>query len=49
MKNKITTIIILLSTAIASGYFLYDLLKKLGLGDTFDFDLFEDVDQDEEL
>lgn len=47
MKNKITTLIILLSTAIASGYFLYELLKKLGLGDTFDFDFFEDIDLDE--
>jgi len=49
MKNKIGTSILLLATAIASGYALYELLKKAGLGDSFDFDLFEDIDKDDQL
>jgi hypothetical protein len=49
MKNKAVTSVLLLATAIASGYALYELLKRLGLGDSFDFDLFEDIDQDEAL
>lgn len=49
MKNKTVTSILLLATAIASGYALYELLKKLGLGDSFDFDLFEDIDEDNGL
>lgn len=49
MKNKIGTSILLLATAIASGYALYELLKKAGLGDTFDFDLFEDIDNDQDV
>lgn len=49
MKNKIVTSILLLATAIASGYALYELLKKAGLGDTFDFDLFEDIDNDQDV
>jgi hypothetical protein len=39
----------LLATAIASGYALYSILKMAGLGDTFDFDLFEDIDEDDQL
>jgi hypothetical protein len=49
MKNKIVTSILLLATAIASGYALYELLKKAGLGDTFDFDLSEDIDKDDQF
>jgi hypothetical protein len=49
MKNKIGSSILLLATAIASGYALYELLKKAGLGDTFDFDLFEDIDEDQDV
>ena len=48
MKNKLITGTLLLATAIASGYALYELLRKAGLGDTFDFDFFEDVDQEQE-
>ena len=48
MKNKIGTTILLLATAIASGYELYSLIKITGLGDAFDFDLHEDVDQEQE-
>jgi hypothetical protein len=39
----------LLATAITSGYALYSLLKMAGLGDTFDFDLFEDIDEDQDI
>ena len=49
MKNKIGTSVLLLATAIASGYALYELLKKAGLGDSFDLDLFEDIDKDDQL
>ncbi len=49
MKNKIGSSILLLATAIASGYALYELLKRAGLGDTFDFDLFEDIDEDQDV
>ena len=49
MKNKIMTTILLLSSAIASGYFLYSILKVMGLGDSFHFDLFEDVDEEDEF
>jgi hypothetical protein len=49
MKNKMGTTIILLATAIASGYALYELLKRTGLGDTFDFDLSEDIEEDDQL
>jgi hypothetical protein len=49
MKNKVSTGILLLATAIASGYALYSILKMAGLGDSFDFDLFEDIDEDDQL
>jgi hypothetical protein len=49
MKNKVSTGILLLATAIASGYALYELLKRAGLGDSFDFDLSEDIDEDDQL
>jgi hypothetical protein len=49
MKNKIGTTVLLLATAIASGYALYSILKMAGLGDSFDFDLFEDIDEDDQL
>jgi hypothetical protein len=45
--KKIRTSILLLATAIASGYVLFEILKKTGLGDAFDFDLFEDIDNDQ--
>ena len=49
MKNKVGTTVLLLATAIASGYALYSILKMAGLGDSFDFDLFEDIDEDDQL
>lgn len=49
MKNKIGTSLLLLATAIASGYALYYLIKMSGLGDSFDFDLSEDIDEDDQL
>lgn len=49
MKNKIGTSVLLLATAIASGYALYELLKRAGLGDSFDFDLSEDIDEDDQF
>lgn len=48
MKNKFFTTVLCFLAAIASGYILHELLKKVGLGDTFDFDLFEDVDLENE-
>jgi len=49
MKNKMATTLLLLATAIASGYALFSLLKMAGLGDTFDFDLNEDIDNDQDV
>lgn len=49
MKNKIGTTVLLLATAIASGYALYSLIKMAGLGDSFDFDLSEDIDEDDQF
>ena len=48
MKNKLFVSAFIFIMAITSGYDLYELLKKAGLGDTFDFDLFEDIDQFED-
>ena len=48
MKNKTFTFFTLIALAITSGFALYELLKKAGLGDTFDFDLFEDIDIENE-
>ena len=49
MKNKIGTTVLLLATAIASGYALYSLIKMAGLGDSFDFDLSEDIEEDDQF
>lgn len=38
---------LLLVTAILSGYMLLEFLKKAGFKDAFDFDLFEDIDQED--
>jgi hypothetical protein len=48
MKNKFFTTILCFLASIASGYALYQLLKRIGLGDTFDFNLFEDIDLENE-
>jgi hypothetical protein len=42
MKKNVIGIVVLLATAIASGYALLTILKKAGLEDLFDFDLNED-------
>jgi len=48
MKN-LKIIGVLLATAIATGYLLNQILKKAGLEEAFDFDLFaEDIDVDQE-
>jgi hypothetical protein len=48
MRN-IKIIGVLLATAIATGYLLNEILKKAGLEDSFDFDLFgEDIDVDQD-
>ena len=46
--KKIKVIGVLLATAIASGYALFIFLKKAGIEDIFDFDLNEDIDNDQE-
>jgi hypothetical protein len=38
---------VLLVTAILSGYLLLEFLKKAGFQNAFDFDLFEDIDQED--
>jgi len=48
MNKKLTSLVVLLATAILSGYALFTFLKKAGIEDIFDFDLVEDID-DEEL
>ena len=37
---------VLLATAMISGYAMFSFLKKAGLDDIFDFDLTEDIDED---
>jgi hypothetical protein len=37
---------VLLATAILSGYAMFSFLKKAGLDDIFDFDLGEDIDEE---
>lgn len=39
---------VLLATAIATGYLLNELIKKAGIEDIFDFDLNEDIDNDQD-
>jgi hypothetical protein len=46
MKN-LKVIGVLLATAIATGYLLNEFLKKAGVEDIFDFDLSEDIDNDQ--
>jgi hypothetical protein len=47
MKN-LKVIGVLLATAIATGYLLNEFLKKAGVEDIFDFDLSEDIDNDQD-
>ena len=46
MNKKFTSLVVLLATAILSGYALFTFLKKAGIDDIFAFDL---DDEDEEL
>jgi hypothetical protein len=45
--KSIKIIGVLLATAIATGYLLNEFLKKAGMKDIFDFDLNEDIDNDQ--
>jgi hypothetical protein len=47
VKKKLITSLVLLATAIFSGAFVYNTLKKAGLEGIFDFDLDEDIDHEE--
>ena len=47
MKNKLITLIFIFASALVSGYILYELLKKLGLNDAFDFNFVEDIDDED--
>jgi len=46
MNKKFTSLMVLLATAMISGYAMFSILKKAGLDDIFDFDLTEDIDED---
>ncbi len=46
MNKKFTSLMVLLATAILSGYAMFSFLKKAGLDDIFDFDLGEDIDEE---
>jgi len=45
MNKKFTSLMVLLATAMISGYAMFSFLKKAGLDDIFDFDLTEDIDE----
>jgi hypothetical protein len=46
MNKKFMSLVLLLATAIASGYATFLILQKAGFEGAFDFDLEEDIDQD---
>ena len=46
MNKKFMSLVVLLATAILSGYALLTFLKKAGIEDIFEFDLGEDIDED---
>ena len=46
MNKKFMSLVVLLATAILSGYALFTFLKKAGIEDIFEFDLDEDIDED---
>jgi hypothetical protein len=46
MNKKFNSLVVLLATAILSGYAMFSFLKKAGLDDIFDFDLGEDIDEE---
>ena len=47
VKKKLITSLVLLATAIFSGAFVYNTLKKAGLEGIFDFDLDEEIDNED--
>ena len=46
VKKKLIASLMLLATAIFSGAFVYNTLKKAGLEGIFDFDLDEEIDNE---
>ena len=46
MNKKFMSLVLLLATAILSGYALFTILQKAGIDEIFEFDL---DDEDEEL
>ena len=46
MNKKFMSLVLLLATAIASGYATFLILQKAGFEGAFDFDLEEDIDKD---
>ena len=47
VKKKLIASLVLLATAIFSGAFVYNTLKKAGLEGIFDFDLDEEIDNED--
>jgi hypothetical protein len=45
MNKKFMSLVLLLATAIASGYATFLILQKAGFEGAFDFDLEEDIDE----
>lgn len=45
--KKIYGMVVLLLGAISSGVFVYTILKKAGLDNIFNFDLYEDIDRED--
>ena len=46
MRKRLPVVVVLLVTAILSGYMLNEFLKKAGLEDIFEFDLDEEIDEE---
>jgi len=44
--KKLWALLSLIAIAISSGALIFNILKKAGLEDIFDFDLNEDIDQE---
>jgi hypothetical protein len=49
MNKKFMSLVLLLATAIASGYATFLILQKAGFEGAFDFDLEEDIEKDIEM
>ena len=45
MRKRLPVVVVLLVTAILSGYMLNEFLKKAGLQDIFEFDLSEEDEE----